>query len=84
LSASSPALQQQVNQSAAFLHARGFSLADAQRAAYGYYYNQLQSHAHFLAFMDCFTVIGVVTLLAAPLILLTKPFKIASRAPSGH
>ena len=84
LSASSPVLQQQVNQSAAYLHARGFSLADAQRAAYGYYYNQLQSHAHLLAFMDCFTIIGVVTLIAAPLILLTKPFRIASRAPSGH
>ena len=84
LPASSPALQQQINQTAEYLRAQGASAADAQSAAYAHYYNQLQSQAHLLAFMDCFHVIGIVTLLVAPLVLLTKPFKTGRQAPSGH
>jgi DHA2 family multidrug resistance protein len=34
--------------------------------------------------MDCFHLIGVVTLIAAPLVLLTKHFAIGGGAPSGH
>lgn len=84
LTASSAALQQRVSEAAAYLHARGFSDADAQRAAYGYFYNQLQSHAHLLAFMDCFYILGIVTIVAAPLILLTKPFALGGSGSSGH
>jgi MFS transporter, DHA2 family, multidrug resistance protein len=83
LAASSSALQQQVQQSAAFLETRGFSHPDAISAAYAHFYNQLQAQAHFLAFMDCFHIIGVLTLLAAPLVLLTRFFKVGG-APAGH
>jgi MFS transporter, DHA2 family, multidrug resistance protein len=83
LSASSPGLQQQISQSAAYLQTRGFSHPDALSAAYSHYYNQLQAQAHLLAFMDCFHVIGGVTLVAAPLVLLTKYFR-AGGAPGGH
>jgi DHA2 family multidrug resistance protein len=84
LPASSPALQQQISQSASYLQAHGFSHADALSAALSHYYGQLQAQAHLLAFMDCFHLIGVVTLIAAPLVLLTKHFAIGGGAPSGH
>jgi MFS transporter, DHA2 family, multidrug resistance protein len=83
-SPSSPALQQQIHQSAALLQARGFSPADALGAAYAHYYAQLQAHAHLLAFMDCFQLIAVLTLIAAPLVLFTKTFKIGGGATGGH
>jgi DHA2 family multidrug resistance protein len=81
---SSGSLQQSVNQSAAFLQAHGYSHADALSAAYANFYNQLDAQSHLLAFMDCFHVIGVITLLAAPLVLLTRHFKVGGRAPAGH
>jgi DHA2 family multidrug resistance protein len=84
LPASSPALQQSVNQTAAYLRANGFSSADALNAAYAHFYNQLGAQSHLLAFMDCFHVIGIVTLVAAPLVLLTRRFRISGRAPAGH
>jgi MFS transporter, DHA2 family, multidrug resistance protein len=83
-SPSSPALQQQIHQSAALLQARGFSPADALDAAYAHYYAQLQAHAHLLAFMDCFQLIAVLTLIAAPLVLFTKTFKNGGGATGGH
>jgi len=84
LSASSPFLQQAVQQTADYLQAHGFSHADALNAAYARYYNQLGSQTRLLAFMDCFHVIGLVTLIAAPLVLLTKNFKIGGKAPAAH
>ena len=85
LAASSPALQQQVHQAAAFLQTRGFSPADALSAAYARAYNQLDAQAHLLAFMDSFHVIGIITLIAAPLVLATKYFKIGGKEPpAGH
>jgi MFS transporter, DHA2 family, multidrug resistance protein len=84
LPASSPFLQQAVQQTAAFLEAHGYSHADALRASYLHYYNQLQSQTQLLAFMDCFHVIGVITLIAAPVVLLTKKFKLGGKAPAGH
>ncbi len=84
LPASSAALQQQVQQSAAFLEARGFAHADAVSAAYGHFYAQLQAQAHLLAFMDCFHLIGWMTLIAAPLVLVTKKFRLGGGAPAGH
>jgi DHA2 family multidrug resistance protein len=84
LPASSPAIQQHVSEAAAYLRAHGASSADAQRMAFGYFYGQLQAQAHLLAFMDCFRVIGILTLLAAPLVLLTKPFKVGGGPSGGH
>jgi DHA2 family multidrug resistance protein len=84
LPASSPELQQQVQQSADVLQAQGIPHGNAMSAAYAHLYGQLQAQAHFLAFMDCFYVIGVMTLVAAPLVLLTKYFKLGGGAPAGH
>ena len=73
-----------MNQTAAYLQTHGFSHADALSAAYGRFYNQLGAQTHLLAFMDCFYVVGIVTLVAAPLVLLTRHFKVGGRAPAGH
>jgi MFS transporter, DHA2 family, multidrug resistance protein len=84
ISPSSPVLQQSVRQTAAYLQAHGFSHADALTAAYNRYYNQFQDQTRLLAFMDCFFFIGVITLIAAPLILFTKKFKMGGKAPEAH
>ena len=86
VASSSPALQQQVHQTAAFLQTRGFSPTDALGAAYGHVNNQLEAQSHLLAFMDSFHVIGVITLVAAPLILATKYFPSGKgkSAPAAH
>ena len=86
LAGSSPALQQQVRQSAAYLQAHGASPADALSAAYAHYYAELQAHAHVLAFMDCFHVLGIITLIAAPLVLATKYFSLggSKNSPAAH
>jgi DHA2 family multidrug resistance protein len=86
LPSTSPALQQQVHQTAAFLQSRGFSPTDALSAAYAHFNTQLEAQSHLLAFMDCFHVIGILTLIAAPLALVTKHFPTGrgKSAPAAH
>jgi MFS transporter, DHA2 family, multidrug resistance protein len=85
ISASSPSLQNGIKQTAAYLQTHGgFSHTDAITAAYARYYDQLHAQTQLLAFMDCFHIIGVITLIAAPIVLLTKAFKPAGKAPAGH
>jgi len=84
ISASSPALQQNVHQTAAYLQTHGFSATDALNAAYGRVYEQLHSQTQLLAFMDCFHIIGVITLIAAPLVLLSKNFKLGGKSTAAH
>ena len=84
LPASSGALQQSVNQTAGYLQAHGYSHADALNAAYARFYDQLGAQSHLLAFMDCFHVIGIITLIAAPLVLLTRHFKVGRGPAAGH
>jgi DHA2 family multidrug resistance protein len=84
ITAGSPTLLESVRSSAAYLQSQGFSQVDAASAAYARVYNQLYAQTRLLAFMDCFHVLGVVTLIAAPLVLLTKNFKLGGKAPEAH
>ncbi len=84
LPGSSLQLEQAIQRLAAYFQARGLSAADALHQAYAFYYQQLGNQTHLLAFMDSFHVMGVITLLAAPLVLLTRSFKIGKKAPEGH
>jgi DHA2 family multidrug resistance protein len=84
LNSSSHYLQQSIQQTAAYLQNHGFSQADALSAAYARYYNQLHAQTQFLAFMDCFHLIGIITLIAAPLVLVTRYFKVAGKPSGGH
>jgi DHA2 family multidrug resistance protein len=84
IAGSSQALQSGVKQTAAFLQQRGYSPADAMTAAYNHYYNQLISQTRLLGFMDCFFILGVITLVVAPLALLTKYFKVGGGSSAAH
>jgi DHA2 family multidrug resistance protein len=54
------------------------------RAATLRYYEQLGNQTRLLAFMDCFHIIAVITLLAAPLVFLTRNFRVGGKSPEGH
>jgi MFS transporter, DHA2 family, multidrug resistance protein len=84
LAASSPRLQQRVSTTASFLQTHGYSHADALRGAYASLYTQFQAQARFLAFMDCFHILGVLTLCALPLLFFTRKFTVGGKAPAGH
>ncbi|MBB5344441.1 DHA2 family efflux MFS transporter permease subunit [Tunturibacter empetritectus] len=84
IAASSSTLQENIHQTAAYLQAHGFSPADAVTAAYGRVYDQLHAQTQLLAFMDCFHIIGIITLIAAPLVLLTKSFKPSGKSEAAH
>ncbi len=82
IGSSSPFLQSTIQQSAAYLQAHGFSHADALTAAYARINNQLYAQTRLLAFMDCFYILGLVTLIAAPLSLLVKNAKPGKDTPA--
>ena len=73
-------LRTAIQQTTAYLQAHGFSQADAVNGAYLRYYQHLQAQSRLLAFMDCFYILGVVTLIAAPLVLLTKSFRAGKKS----
>jgi len=77
-------LQQAVHRMAGYLAARGLSPGDALHYANAIYYQRLEDQARLLAFMDCFHVMGILTLIAAPLVLLTRSFRAGGKAPEGH
>jgi MFS transporter, DHA2 family, multidrug resistance protein len=80
----SPQFSERAGAIANHLVERGFTGPDAALAAHGYLYGQLQHQVSLLAFMDCFRVIGWLTLAAVPLMLLVRSFKVAGKAPVGH
>jgi DHA2 family multidrug resistance protein len=84
LAAPGPWVQQQVKEASSFLQTHGYSAADALNMAYGRVYNELHAQTQMLAFMDCFRIIGIMTLCAAPLVLLTKRFRIGGGPSGGH
>jgi DHA2 family multidrug resistance protein len=76
-------LEQRVRSLTGFLNQRGISIGDAHAAAVANVYRDLGNQAHLLAFMDCFRVIALVTLVAAPLTFFIRRFR-AGGAPGGH
>ena len=82
--ASSNQLSERLAQLTSFLQSNGFSHADAARAAAVRAYEQLTAQTRMLAFMDCFYVLACLTLVLAPLALLTKSIKTTGKAPAGH
>ena len=81
---SSRTLQNSISQTAQYLQVHGMSHVDAMYAATGRVYDQLYAQTKFLAFMDCFHILGVMTLVAAPIVLLTRKFKPGGKAPEAH
>ena len=81
---SSPGIQQQTRAISQYLMVHGMSAADATKGADAYVYARLAGQVHLLAFMDCFRVIGLITLFAAPIVLLTKRFTVGGKPTGGH
>jgi DHA2 family multidrug resistance protein len=77
-------LQQTIHNTALYLQSHGFSAVQATQAATLRVYDQLGAQTHLLAFMDCFHIIGIVTLVAAPLVLFTAALKPSTKLPEGH
>jgi len=84
LAASSGALQQSVRDTANYLAAHGYSKADVLRASYLHYYNLLEQQTRLLGFMDCFRIIGWLTLAMIPIVFFVRSFKVGGKAPAGH
>jgi len=85
LTYSNSLLQSAVQQTASYLQTRGLSHADAMQVSYAHYYRQLLTQTQFLAYMDCFDLIGIFTLIAAPLVLLTRHFMVGGgKKPDAH
>jgi DHA2 family multidrug resistance protein len=84
LTSTSLSLRNAIDSTAAYLQTHGFAHADAVAAATARYYDQLYAQTRMLAFMDCFYILGVMTLIIAPLALLTGKFRSAGKAPEGH
>jgi len=84
LDSASQAFQQGSHSLAAQLVQYGFTSADAGPASLGFVYQQLLHQSLFLAFMDCFRVIGWFNLLALPLAFAVRKFRPQRDAPVGH
>jgi len=84
LDSASQALQQEAHSLSAELLHHGFTSADAGLASLGIVYEQLIRQSLFLAFMDCFRVIGWLSALMLPLIFAIRKFKAPGEAPAGH
>jgi DHA2 family multidrug resistance protein len=84
LGSTSPQLGERVTALTNYLIHQGMSGADAAQAAYGSVYKQLEAQISLLAFMDCFRVIGWLTLAAVPLLLFMRRFKPVGKAPAAH
>ena len=84
LTTSSGPLQQAIRQMSAFLEQRGYAHADAMSAAYNHYYTQLVDQTRLLGFMDCFFILGVITLVSAPLVFLTTKFRVGGGTTEAH
>jgi DHA2 family multidrug resistance protein len=80
---SSLTLKGAIDGTTSYLQTHGFSHADAVTAATLRYYDQLYAQTRMLAFMDCFHIMGWMTLIAAPLVLFTGKFRTAGKAPEG-
>jgi DHA2 family multidrug resistance protein len=84
LTPSSPGLQEYVHKTAAYLAQHGYSQADSVKAAYLYYYTQLEQQTRLLGFMDCFRIIGWVTLAMVPLVFFIRHFHVSGKPSGGH
>ncbi len=83
LTANSTILQQAIRWTAASLEQHGYAAADSLAAATARYYDQLYAQTRMLGFMDCFQIMGWITLIAAPLILLSVSLQPGAKAPEG-
>jgi DHA2 family multidrug resistance protein len=64
--------------------AQGGSLLQAQQKAFGWIGQQVQAQASFLAYMDAFWVLMLLSLAVVPLALILRNVKLGGGAPMAH
>jgi DHA2 family multidrug resistance protein len=84
LDSGSQVFQQMSHAVAGYLMQHGFTKADANTGVLGVVYEQISRQSLFLAFMDCFVVVGWVTLATIPLVLAIKSVKAAASNVGAH
>jgi DHA2 family multidrug resistance protein len=81
---SSPQYQNTVHQVTNYFTAQGSSLADAHQQAIQWIGQQVQMQASFLAYMDVFWLLMVISLAAVLLALTLRKVKLGGPAPVSH
>lgn len=84
ITSSSTAVEITLRQTTAYLEQHGMSHAQAMQAAMGQMYARLIAQTSLLGFMDCFFVVGIITLVAAPFVLLTRNVRGDGVETTGH
>jgi DHA2 family multidrug resistance protein len=84
LDAGSQVLQQLSKTTTGYLMQHGFTRADAGAGVLSVVYEQLGRQSLFLAFMDCFRIIGWVTLAMIPLVLAIRSIRAATSNVSAE
>lgn len=67
-----------------YFTAHGSSLVDAQQEAFAWIGQQVQSQASFLAYIDVFWTLMLVSAAAVPLALILRNTRLGAAAPVGH
>jgi MFS transporter, DHA2 family, multidrug resistance protein len=81
---SSPEYQGTLQQATHFFLAQGSLPPEAHQQALDWIGQQVQTQASYLAYMDVFWVLMVLSLAAAPLALSLRKVKLGGRAPAAH
>ena len=81
---SSVQYQDTLQQATSYFAAHGSSLAQAREQAIAWIGQQLQTQASFLAYMDAFWVLMLISLAAVPLAFALRKVELGGVAPRGH
>jgi MFS transporter, DHA2 family, multidrug resistance protein len=81
---SSVQYQDTLHQMTSYFLGQGSSLVDARQQAFQWIGQQVQTQASFLAYMDVFWVLVLVSLVAVPLALALRNVKLGGPAPVAH
>jgi MFS transporter, DHA2 family, multidrug resistance protein len=81
---SSPGYQDTLQQATHYFLAQGSLSPEAHQQAIGWIGQQVQAQASFLAYMDVFWVLMLISLAAVPLALSLRKVKLGGAAPAAH
>jgi DHA2 family multidrug resistance protein len=81
---SEPAYQQTLRAATEYFAAHGASTADAQNQAIAWIGQQVLTQASFLAYIDVFWTLALVSVSAVPLAMILKPVRRGGDRPPGH
>ena len=76
--------QDTLSQMTHYFLAHGSLLPEAQQQAIGWIGQQVQAQASYLAYMDVFWVLTLLSLAAVPLALSLRKVKLGGKAPAAH